>query len=202
MLALLDVFSSQHQEMEILSTVPAHENIIRLRYYNVKIIAEEDDTRLLTLYMDYLPSNLGHFIKDHPTGLPLSLIKTYSHQLFSGLAHLAQRNIVHRDLLPRNILIDPSNQTLKVADFGCAKIVMPDLPNHPRVGAWQYRAVELLLGATHYNSKAGASLTWVTDVRYLVSRCNNSRDDVGKISLRNQFRGQHAREYPYGNGAD
>jgi serine/threonine protein kinase len=159
MLALSDVFSCQHREMEILSTIPAHENIVRLQYYDVEIIAAEDDSRLLTLYMDYFPSNLRHIIRDHPTGLPLPLIKIYAHQLFSGLAHLAQRNIVHRDLLPRNILIDPSNETLKLADFGCAKAVTPDVPNHPQVGAWQYRAVELLLGATHYNSKAGTSST-------------------------------------------
>jgi serine/threonine protein kinase len=152
--------------MEILRALPPHENVIRLRYYAAEPIPEEEDSRLLRLFMDFLPSNLHKVIKGYPTGLPIPLIQVYGRQLFSGLAHLAQRNIVHRDLLPRNILIDPSTQTLKLADFGCAKVVTPDIPNHPQVGAWQYRAVELLLGATLYDSKAGTpfNLKLITDV--------------------------------------
>src|ERR1700737_4833581 len=108
--------------MEILSALPQHVNIVQLRCYTVETVLAKADSRLLTLFMDYLPSTLSNVIKDHPMGMSISLIHTYSRQLLSGLAHLAQHNIVHRDLLPRNILVDPSNQTLKLADFGCAKV--------------------------------------------------------------------------------
>jgi serine/threonine protein kinase len=144
--------------MEILRAMKPHENIVRLHYYAEQADVTDHDTRLLTLFMDYLPSNLHTLIQDHATGIPLELIRVYSKQLLSGLAHLASQNIVHRDLVPRNILIDPERKILKLADFGCAKVVNPELLNHPHVGVWQYRGVELLFGATRYSSQAGTYL--------------------------------------------
>lgn len=141
--------------MEILRSLTRHNNIVHLRYYVADPALDDEDDRLLSLFMDYLPSNLQRVIRDHPTGMPLSLIQTYGSQLFQGLAHLASQSIVHRDLLPRNILIDSSTRNLKLADFGCAKVVTPGTPNHPKVGTFQYRAMELLLGATLYDSQAG-----------------------------------------------
>lgn len=135
-----------------------HENVVRLHYYAVQANVADADTRLLSLFMDYVPSNLQSLIQEHATGMPLELIRIYSKQLLSALAHLASQNIVHRDLIPRNILIDQDQKTLKLADFGCAKIVIPETPNHPHVGVWQYRAVELLFGATYYSSQAGTVL--------------------------------------------
>jgi serine/threonine protein kinase len=137
--------------------IPPHENIIRLRYCAVEPDPTEEASRQLTLFMDYLPTNLQHLIQDHTNGMDTSFIQIYSKHLFRGLAHLASLNIVHRDVLPRNILIDPVQQTLKLADFGCAKVVTPEIPNHPTVGTWQYRALELLFRATHYGPKAGNS---------------------------------------------
>lgn len=148
--------SLQHREMEILRVLPPHENIVQLQLFSAEPMAGDEDGRLLTLFMDYLPTTLQDLIQDHSTGLPLSLVQIYAGQLFSALAHLSSRNIVHRDLLPRNVLIDPIEQTLKLADFGCAKVITPDSTNHSRVGSWQYRAIELLFGATHYTTKAGA----------------------------------------------
>ena len=93
--------------------------------------------------------------------MSISLVQIYARQLLAGLSHLASLNIVHRDLLPRNILIDPTQQILKIADFGCSKIVNPEIPNYPNVGAWQYRALELLFGATRYSTKAGSALNYL-----------------------------------------
>lgn len=143
--------------MEILRALPPHENIVQLRYYAAEQESEDKNDRLLTLFMDYLPSNLHHVIREHATGMPLSLVQVYSRQLLGGLQHLAKHSIVHRDLLPRNILIDPDTKSLKLADFGCAKVITSDSPNHPTVGTFQYRALELLFGATIYNGKAGIS---------------------------------------------
>jgi len=141
--------------MEILRELPPHKSIVQLQYFSAEPVADDDNARLLTLYMDYLPSTLQDLIQEYVNGMPLALIQVYTGQLFSALAHLSDRNIVHRDLLPRNVLIDPKSQRLKLADFGCAKIITPDITNHPHVGSWQYRAIELLFGATHYSTKAG-----------------------------------------------
>jgi serine/threonine protein kinase len=148
--------------MEILRSLARHGNIVCLRYYVAEPDIEHEDNRLLSLFMDYLPSNLQLVIREYSAGMPLSLIQIYAKQLLKGLAHLSSQKVVHRDLLPRNILIDPSTQTLKLADFGSAKIVTPDAPNHPKVGTFQYRSMELLLGATLYDSKAGKVFQYCT----------------------------------------
>lgn len=146
--------------MEILRAITPHNNIVRLRYFAVESNPEEN-TRQLTLFMDYLPSNLQFVIQEHATGMSISLVQIYARQLFAGLSHLASLNIVHRDLLPRNILIDPTRNILKLADFGCSKIVNLEIPNYPNVGTWQYRALELLFGATRYDTKAGTALNYL-----------------------------------------
>ncbi|CAG8756698.1 2551_t:CDS:2, partial [Acaulospora morrowiae] len=64
--------------------------------------------------------------------------------------------ILHRDLKPQNLLID-STETLKLADFGLAR-VHPGRPSsgrpltHEVVTLW-YRAPELLLGSPFYSTE-------------------------------------------------
>ena len=44
-------------------------------------------------------------------------------QLFQGVKYLHERNIVHRDIKPENILLTDKNLSVKLADFGLAKII-------------------------------------------------------------------------------
>lgn len=44
-------------------------------------------------------------------------------QLFQGIKYLHERNIVHRDIKPENILLTDKSLSVKLADFGLAKII-------------------------------------------------------------------------------
>ncbi|KAJ4297212.1 serine/threonine protein kinase [Collariella sp. IMI 366227] len=44
-------------------------------------------------------------------------------QLFDGIKYLHDRNMVHRDIKPENILLMDEDLTVKIGDFGLAKIV-------------------------------------------------------------------------------
>lgn len=83
--------------------------------------------------------------------LHLIQVKSYMHQLLSGLQHCHERGILHRDIKASNLLID-KNGRLKIADFGLANFFIPK-PKRPltsRVVTLWYRAPELLLGSTDY----------------------------------------------------
>jgi len=48
-------------------------------------------------------------------------------QICDGLQFAHERGIIHRDIKPENLLIDPAG-TVKIADFGLAKILPPPRP--------------------------------------------------------------------------
>jgi len=48
-------------------------------------------------------------------------------QICDGLQFAHERGVIHRDIKPENLLIDPAG-TLKIADFGLAKILPPPPP--------------------------------------------------------------------------
>ena len=79
--------------------------------------------------------------------------KTLMHQLISGTNYLHNNYILHRDLKTSNLLLSNRGE-LKIADFGMARYTSSPPPSNLTqlvVTLW-YRAPELLLGTTVYDS--------------------------------------------------
>lgn len=77
-------------------------------------------------------------------------------QLFSALIFLHEQGVIHRDLKPKNLLVN-SNCLLKVADFGLAKCYngrkfKTTAPMTDYVTTRWYRAPEILGAWQHYSS--------------------------------------------------
>jgi serine/threonine protein kinase len=55
---------------------------------------------------------------------PLKLDRAlfYLQQICAGLAHAHECGVIHRDIKPQNLLLTADHETLKIADFGVAKI--------------------------------------------------------------------------------
>jgi len=64
--------------------------------------------------------SLRQWIDDNPRP-SLSLVRNFSKQIERGLRAFHRLEMIHQDLKPENILID-KNETLKIIDFGSAKI--------------------------------------------------------------------------------
>ncbi|KAG9509395.1 Serine/threonine-protein kinase NLK [Fragariocoptes setiger] len=86
---------------------------------------------------------------------PLSVdhVKIFLYQILRGLKYLHSARIIHRDIKPGNLLVN-SNCSLKICDFGLARVEEPDRSRNMtlEVVTQYYRAPELLMGAKHYTS--------------------------------------------------
>ncbi|GMF11667.1 unnamed protein product [Phytophthora lilii] len=79
-----------------------------------------------------------------------SQVRSIMHQLFSGLAYMHKHGYFHRDIKPENLLCH--DDTLKIADLGQAREIRSRPPFTDYVATRWYRAPELLLRSTTYNS--------------------------------------------------
>ena len=80
--------------------------------------------------MDYMPETLQKliiFYNKIEKIFPKILLKIFSFQILKALSYLHSLDICHRNIHPKNILIDPSNYTLKICDFGSAKKLIPGI---------------------------------------------------------------------------
>ncbi|HEX8558701.1 MAG TPA: serine/threonine protein kinase [Pyrinomonadaceae bacterium] len=73
------------------------------------------------LVVEYLPGgDLQALILRRP--LPLDGALFYLEQVCKGLAHAHKSGVIHRDIKPQNLLLTADQHTIKIADFGVAKI--------------------------------------------------------------------------------
>ncbi|OTB07569.1 hypothetical protein M426DRAFT_317881 [Hypoxylon sp. CI-4A] len=70
-------------------------------------------------------------------------------QLFQGIKYLHDRNIVHRDVKPENILLVDKDLHVKLADFGLAKIIGEESFTTTLCGTPSYVAPEILAEGRH-----------------------------------------------------
>ena len=74
------------------------------------------------------------------------------YQIIVGIEYAHSKKVMHRDLKPQNILINNSDLSVKIADFGLGRIVGPTLEEMSKeIETLWYRSPELLLGKTTYD---------------------------------------------------
>lgn len=152
-----------------------HKNIVKLR----EVIRVNDDLYFVFEFMD---KNVYHSIKDRTTPLPENQIKGIMYQTLEGLAYMHKKGFFHRDLKPENLL--STGDIVKIADFGLAREIRSKPPFTDYVSTRWYRAPELLLRSTTYNSPVdifamGAIMAELYTLRPLYPG-NNETDQIYK----------------------
>lgn len=122
-----------HREAQSATSL-AHPNIV-----NIYDVGEEDS--IYYIVMEYVAGQtLKQYIQQHsPVRVETAL--DILQQLTSAIAHAHQNHIVHRDIKPHNILIDPDGN-VKITDFGIAMAL----------SATSITQTNSVLGSVHYLS--------------------------------------------------
>lgn len=122
-----------HREAKAAASL-SHPNVV-----NIFDVGKEDNIDYIV--MEYIPGdNLKNIIKrDAPMAVERALDIT--RQIGEALHHAHQRNIIHRDIKPHNILVTPEGQ-IKVTDFGIARAI----------SASSFTQTGMVVGSVQYSS--------------------------------------------------
>ncbi|GMT00542.1 hypothetical protein PENTCL1PPCAC_22716, partial [Pristionchus entomophagus] len=121
-----------------------HPNIIKLR----EVIREND---VLFFVFEFMKENLYELMKDRDRYFPEAIIRNIIYQVLQGLAYMHKNGFFHRDMKPENIMCN-GPELVKIADFGLAREIRSKPPFTDYVSTRWYRAPEILLRSTSYNS--------------------------------------------------
>jgi serine/threonine protein kinase len=139
------------RELQIMRLLE-HPNIVQLKhcfYSN----GENADELFLNLVLEYVPETVYRMIRSYQKSkeiIPVLYTKLYMYQLCRALAYIHDLGICHRDIKPQNLLLNPADHTLKLCDFGSAKMLVEGEPNVSYICSRFYRAPELIFGSTEY----------------------------------------------------
>jgi CRP-like cAMP-binding protein/tRNA A-37 threonylcarbamoyl transferase component Bud32 len=89
-----------------------HDHIVRVYDF-------EERYRTLFIVMEYLRGDSLKNMICHLRAIPPKLAADYLIQICSALAYAHKRGIIHRDINPSNIMVQPDDQ-IKILDFGLA----------------------------------------------------------------------------------
>ncbi|EAR83980.2 MAP kinase (macronuclear) [Tetrahymena thermophila SB210] len=134
------------RELKLLRLL-THENVIGLESILLPKSREEFDD--IYCVSELMETDLQQIIKSDQQ-LTQDHCKFFIYQILRGLKYIHSANVIHRDLKPRNLLVN-SNCDLKICDFGLARSVANtknDLTDY--VTTRWYRPPELLLSWTDY----------------------------------------------------
>jgi serine/threonine-protein kinase ULK/ATG1 len=95
--------------------------------------------------------DLIRYLQSHPDALDEPTIRFIARQIGEGLNYLHSHSILHRDLKPHNILLTDTGDrpTLKIADFGFARLLSDTELTASICGSPMYMAPEIQFGGKY-----------------------------------------------------
>jgi CheY-like chemotaxis protein len=124
------------QEADICRRLSPHPGVVR----QVDVLEDEDKVVLIQEHLS------GQTLEDMLTEeLPRPLVERLILQLIEVVAHAHQHRIMHRDIKPGNILVQPDG-SLKLLDFGAAKALKDKEMSSTMVGSRPFMAPEQIMG--------------------------------------------------------
>mmetsp|Transcript_16569 Transcript_16569/g.42762 ORF Transcript_16569/g.42762 Transcript_16569/m.42762 type:complete len:372 (-) Transcript_16569:124-1239(-) len=134
--------ASAQQEVSLLKGLCAHPNLIAYRQsfmeepgdlYIVMSLADGGDLRCVVVE--------GMAAKQH---IPEPIICSWIRQTLSGIAHLHEQGVLHRDLKSSNIFLCNGRRQVRIGDFGISRVLDSTAFASSCVGTPAYMSPELM----------------------------------------------------------
>jgi len=125
------------QETEILASVPRHSNVVML----IEKIEEEEMVHLILNYIGQ--DNLMTFV-NREGAFSESDARNLFHGMVSGLQHLHQHGVVHRDIKCENIMLTVDKRPI-LCDLGFATTWSKGKHLTEYCGSFHYAAPEIIM---------------------------------------------------------
>jgi len=138
------------RELRILRHL-SHENLIDIRH--VFLPGAKESFNDIYVVSELMETDLASILKS-PQPLSDEHCQFFLYQILRGLKYFHSAEVIHRDLKPRNLLVN-CNCDLKICDYGLARVNFPSeefraCPMTEYVCTRWYRAPEVLCSWTNY----------------------------------------------------
>ncbi|URD98239.1 hypothetical protein MUK42_36167 [Musa troglodytarum] len=142
------LFSVKSAELSLSALLRREQAILSsLHHPNIVSCLGFDGRLFYHLFLEYAPrGSLSDCLKKHGGLLEEAVIRSFTHDILHGLAHLHAMFVAHCDVKSQNVLIWPEGRA-KIADLGCARSAAGyDDARWPIMGTPMFMAPEVARG--------------------------------------------------------
>jgi casein kinase II subunit alpha len=123
-------------EMKILENLRGGPNILKM--YETLKIKESNEVAIVTEFVN----TRGHHPRDLYDSFSDLDVQYYMYELLKAVDFTHSKGVMHRDIKPGNIMIDPIKRKLTLIDFGCSEFYFHGREYTLSVGTRSFRAPE------------------------------------------------------------